>query len=63
MEDEKLKAFLRWGLHRITCSYYTLVPEGPKKGRRLYDYRETPAIGSPDCLCKDMIIKYNGEPI
>lgn len=59
----ELRAFLRYGFHRLYCIPYEVITEGDKKGRlKFRDDLDIP-VGGKDCVCLDLPIKYNGVPI
>lgn len=59
----EMRAFVRAGYHRLACTPYAPILDGPKKGRLAWREDLLTAYGSDDCVCHRLTIRVNGEPI
>lgn len=62
MTDE-MRVFIRAGFHRLACTPYSPIVDGPKQGRLYWHDDLRPAYGAPGCLCVGLVIKVNGVPL
>lgn len=52
--------FVRRGLHKLFCSPYEPILEGPKKGRLIFHRELAEPFGTGTCECATMPFKVNG---